>query len=300
MSYVLETKSFLHMRPSFRHSPLLIILFLSGCISSLGKPDGPESRYTQDQIEILNKRSILLQDLLEDQAACLPPCWWGIHFGQSSDVVEKHFEEVGLFPYFKKDDPVNNIEVITYGIGIFNPELEVDELFTETTFAFFREKLQAIDVLIERPLENLAGEIINIKLSQFSPHSILNLQGEPTAIYLSPQNPIEPGPKNYSLMMAYPEKGLYFSYTTHETEISGSNDQYCFSFGQIRTIEMFFVKPELSQTLEMAIIPTRYNLNIISSELENFSWQNQTGLIVTEFAEIFSGSADQVCVSLIQ
>lgn len=155
----------------------------------------------------------IVQALMATNGGCQLPCWWGIEFGESLDSVGQKFIDIGLPGWNVRSSDFGDDRLMgTLVTGYY--DLSSSILYVDISQKFYTvdDAVQLIIVSVSRPSYQIGEPEFVRDWQQYSLSSMLQEYGKPTEIFLILQTIADPSPPIYSMILSYPERGIFSSY----------------------------------------------------------------------------------------
>jgi hypothetical protein len=243
--------------------------------STLTFTDTPRPTLTPLATYEPTKAALFVKELLQNNAGCQLPCWWGLIPGQTTWDDAQQFLESFTYSYGIKGDP-NNYQVAEFLIPY-------PEDMGTISYAFgFKKGI----------LEDIFNIYFNDLTSSYNLNEILNNYDQPDDILVSAY--YEPRYSDYMIDLAffYLQKGILLEYYDSGSRIIGDKKQVCPQKATYPHISLW--SPELKMTLGQA--SRRY--------LDTKNWpsyrslQEATGMDIETFYNTFKNSQNSSCLEL--
>lgn len=236
----------------------------------------------------------LLQELMQDNGNCLLPCWWGIVLGDSLESTEEKIIKRGAYFGRQPSDFGEFGEQGNVIMGYYNPNTSTFDVSTSVNFHTFDGNVQFIDVLAERPLHQYGQEEISRDWESYALNSVLQTYGKPQFVYLGEQV-AEPGPPGYTVVIYYPDLGLNFVYHPYETYSNESQGELCLALDNMNSISLSLYNPDFVDVWSNYLLPPAINPEA-EDYLEHWTWEEQTGMDLDTFYNIYKDTANPDCI----
>lgn len=250
-----------------------------------------------EQQIMLEARERLMQELMQNNGDCQLPCWWGIKLGDSLATIEEKFIDRGI-NIQRTPLGLNNSDGQVYvSLGYYSAITRGDNTSVTVNFYTTNGVTQFINVLGERPLRQYGEEEFVRDWEKYALDSILQQYGQPSYVYLIPQNVADPGPPNFVLVLYYPGLGFIFSYQPFDTFSNQTKAELCLTLNNMRQIELSLYNPEYIDVWANYLLPPALNPET-EEYFEQWEWEAQTGTDLDEFYEKFKDLSDLQCILL--
>lgn len=221
----------------------------------------------------------LLSELMDTNADCELPCFWGVRPGittvqEAKDIFENQGVEWG-----------ENTIILGYARGdgsFYYPDVFV-------SFSIMNDIVEAIRVEGTRDQYDLAFKFTE-DWNQYNPAMMLARFGMPTEIYLASPFFAEANvPNEYQLSFSYPSLGIVIDYSIVAEALGTGRSKLCFAIDHVQKI---FLNLNVPDDLN--------EQNISGPDMaENVkSWEEATGMSVEEFSDLLMDSENQKCVEV--
>lgn len=193
-------------------------------------------------------------DLLENNAGCLLPCWWGVTPGQTqwADIVPFL---TALTPRIMKVSSIHGVDV--YGVEFYIPEIPNPD------FAY-------LALYYVNPNNGIIDKIkIGLMKQYYILPSLLNSYGQPSEVLISTYQTNVGGPLPFRTVVVYQEQGFAATYETVAVR-SGNNLVGCPQ--QTDHVGLLLSSPQLGINSEDTRTEQNYYPleEVTNSSLQNF------------------------------
>lgn len=261
----------------------------------------PVSTANIEEEALLEASAKLAENLMQTNGGCQLPCWWGIELGENSESVIKTFDEI-FDERFDNDSLyyVSRFKIVdehgSIRLGYDNPAMSGIDVSITTDFHFVDDKVQFIDVSVERPLRQYGEEKLVRDWEKYSISSMLQKYGKPQYVYLFPQTVADPGSLNFYLRLYYPELGFAFGYEPYDISSGETQAGLCLSLESIASINLTLYNPDFVNLRSNYLLPPALN-----PEAEDFiqasTWEVVTGMDLDMFYELYKVSNPE-CIQI--
>lgn len=232
----------------------------------------------------LEERSEVLFDLMLTNNGCEFPCWWGFELGETRWISVK--EELG----------VNGFRVGTdYSVGMRGSNNFGVFLWFEVSESI----VQSIHIEGSYLTDTEESENYSIAFAQgwvnYDPRAMVNQHGLPTQVLV--YSPFQANLGNgsaYHLLVIYDNLGIVAEYVGSSEVLDNGSSRVCPDLMDIWKIGLFLYQPERIDNVTEVILPPSSVSYIAEADevYQVISWEEQTGLSLESFFEVFSGSED--------
>lgn len=214
----------------------------------------------------------LLLDLLQNNAGCRLPCWWGFTPGRTSWQVAESY--LSTFAFAIKRG--SSVERPLYSVYFIVPE----EIFPVALIHNYK----VIDGSIQR-IEVILGSVPTYNLSAF-----LSTYGMPSEVWLRTYNQAREGDLPFDTVLFYPEQGIL---TRYDSQADDLGEQITGCPQQKPALVLSLWSPERQLTFAEATSET--------IEIREDGWlyhplQEATGMDVETFYQTFKEANNSVCL----
>ncbi len=218
---------------------------------------------------------LFVLELLQNNAGCQLPCWWGLTPGKTTLTEAQHYLDSFTYSYTLSGNQ-NDYQVAEYKIP-FPVDTGVDR------YVFgFRKGI----------LEDIYKIYYNDLTTTYNLVKILNTYGEPDDILISAS--YEPRYSDYMINLAifYLQKGILLEYYDSGGRIIGNKKQICPQKSTFPHLSLWY--PALNMSLQDAV--NRY--------VDTFNWppyrslQDSTGMSIETFYQTFMDVNNNSCLEL--
>jgi len=215
----------------------------------------------------------LLLDLLQNNAGCRLPCWWGFTPGRTSWQVAESY--LSTFAFAIKRG--SSVERPLYSIYFIVPE----EIFPVALIHNYK----VIDGNIQR-IEVIPGSVPTYNLSAF-----LSTYGMPSEVWLRTYDRAREGDLPFDTVLFYPEQGILARY---DSQANALGEQIRGCPQQKPALVLSLWSPETQLTFDEATSQT--------IDIRNEDWwpyrplQEATGIDVMTFYETFKKADNTRCL----
>jgi hypothetical protein len=220
-----------------------------------------------------------IQTLLNNNAGCQLPCWWGITPGETSkiDTIRYLSSFTALTTVW---GPPGN-----YQIGFVEPGSPIDDILS--SYKIFGDygniEYYFQDELVYTISAYHGGGTGDKKVTTFQLSRILADYGVPDEMAVSAA-PTAPGGPVFDIYLLYGQKGIYVHYTYYNVNISGNDIRVC---PQNNGPEELLLWSPKTQALSLADFFAPSNWPTVQQAL---------GMDIQSFQELFKNPNDGVCI----
>ena len=213
----------------------------------------------------------MVQELLENNAGCRLPCWWGIVPGKTTWVEARHFLE--SFAVYIGE---------TGGVRVPLPSPYSDATYMEQGY-FINNGI----------VENIRIYNFNLAPNYYLPKFLENY-GQPSEVWIQTFSQEEIGQWNFTYYLFYIDKGILIEYglaTSIEDAIIDGNLQNCLKYAESPLIYLW--SPEQNK---MSFQEAKHKFIPSANLPEPMSLMDATGMDVKTFFETFKNPDASACI----
>jgi hypothetical protein len=215
------------------------------------------------------KGNLLLTELLQDNAGCQLPCWWGTVPGQTAWNIIQPF----LATFATK---ITHTGFPTF--AIYEADFELGENRFRVAYTVVNGTIETIKLITDKPVPG------------YSLAELLTNYGTPSEVWVTAASHTFSGLLHFRLLLIYPDEGFVAYYSIENAEAINDNLVGCFQQADYSTF--WLPSPEEEITFEFV----REEFEGIGSDLPYLPLEEATGLDVNTFYQLFSNADTNNCL----
>lgn len=225
-------------------------------------------------------------DLLQSNAGCQLPCWWGFTPGETTwQTAQTYFDSLG-----KKTDEFSNARVTNYTVKFSLPrhDIQIGQVYNVSNGTIGMIWVKGATV---RNNERVFGDQLFLQDWQhYMPSQMLSVYGQPAKVLLKTFQSVPDWVPPFNMLLYYPQQGILVRYYG-PTERRGEQIRLC---PQQADVTLWLWSPELTMTLEDI---ARLGQDFPIEEVADYrSLEAVTEMDVETFHETFKDAGMETCI----
>lgn len=240
----------------------------------------PNMTFTPLPTLTADEAKISIQILLENNAECQLPCWWGITPGKTTWLEARHFlESVSMYILEEKSSKLKDVSIATVAIPLPSP-------YSNATYMAHKYFVK------NGVVDSIEVYNFNLAYSYYIP-KFLDTYGQPEEVWIRTFAKEEMGIQNYMVDLFYQNLGVLLEYSTGEPldDVNGKL-QNCL----IKDMDSPFIFLWSPEEQILSFQDAKQKFLDTSNLPEPKPLFEATGMDVKTFYEIFKNPDTDVCL----